>query len=82
MGARIVAVVDAFSAMMDKQVNKEANTLQETIDELKRFAGRQFDPNVVTAFLQVLETADDFDFLDTPQQKGQEKILVSLDEGA
>jgi len=56
LGARIVAVVDAFSAMMDQRVYKNANTLEETVEELKRYAGRQFDPQVVASFLKVLET--------------------------
>ena len=67
MGARIVAVVDAFSAMMDKRVYKDANTLEETIDELKRFSGTQFDPQVVTAFMQVLDTIHEYDLVDSPQ---------------
>jgi HD-GYP domain-containing protein (c-di-GMP phosphodiesterase class II) len=67
-GARIVAVVDAFSAMMDKRVYKDANTLEETIEELKKFSGSQFDPQVVIAFLQVLESMDELDFIEPPQQ--------------
>jgi putative nucleotidyltransferase with HDIG domain len=55
LGARIVGVVDAFSAMMDKRVYKDANTLDETINELKKCSGIQFDPTVVDAFLKVLE---------------------------
>ena len=70
LGARIVAVVDAFSAMMDKRVYKDANTLDETIAELKKFAGRQFDPQVVAAFLQVLESGDKLDFLE-PSHKNR-----------
>jgi HD-GYP domain-containing protein (c-di-GMP phosphodiesterase class II) len=62
LGARIVAVVDAFSAMMDKRVYKDANTLEETIQELKRFSGRQFDPQVVAAFLKVVEKVDKSEF--------------------
>ena len=67
MGARIVAVVDAFSAMMDKRAYKDANTLEETIDELRRCSGTQFDPQVLTAFMQVLETGHEYDFVDSPQ---------------
>jgi putative nucleotidyltransferase with HDIG domain len=55
LGARIVGVVDAFSAMIDRRVYKEAKTLKETVDELKRNSGSQFDPDVVAAFLRVLE---------------------------
>ena len=66
MGARIVAVVDAFSAMMDKRVYKDANTLDETIGELRRCSGTQFDPQVLTAFMQVLDARRDYDFVHSP----------------
>ena len=59
LGARIVAVVDAFSAMMDKRVYKDANTLRETVEELEQNAGTQFDPKVVEIFLQVIESYDE-----------------------
>ncbi len=62
IGARIVAVVDAFSAMMDNRPYKGANTLDETIAELKRYSGRQFDPKVVAAFLKVIESVDEYAF--------------------
>jgi HD-GYP domain-containing protein (c-di-GMP phosphodiesterase class II) len=55
LGARIVAVVDAFSAMTDRRVYKDANSLADSIEELKRNAGTQFDPRVVQIFLQVIE---------------------------
>ncbi|MCJ7701837.1 MAG: HD domain-containing protein [Anaerolineales bacterium] len=58
LGARIVTVVDAFSAMMDKRVYKDANSLEETLEELRRFSGTQFDPQVVEVFLKVIETYD------------------------
>jgi HD-GYP domain-containing protein (c-di-GMP phosphodiesterase class II) len=58
--ARIVAVVDAFSAMMDKRVYKDANTLEGTIEELKKFSGKQFDPQVLSAFMQLLETRPEY----------------------
>jgi HD-GYP domain-containing protein (c-di-GMP phosphodiesterase class II) len=75
-GARIVAVVDAFSAMMDKRAYKEANTLEETIDELKRYSGTQFDPEVVDAFLQVLANGNEYDFMISKQP--QEVVINAV----
>jgi putative nucleotidyltransferase with HDIG domain len=54
LGARIVAVVDAFSAMMDQRVYKDAISFDETIKELNKYSGIQFDPQVVEAFMKVL----------------------------
>lgn len=58
LGARIVGVVDAFSAMIDKRIYKDARSLEETIGELKKFSGVQFDPKVVDAFLKVIESGE------------------------
>ncbi len=51
--ARIVAVVDCYSAMTTKRSYKEALTHDEARAELMRCAGTQFDPRVVGAFLAV-----------------------------
>ncbi|MCW5873881.1 MAG: GAF domain-containing protein [Anaerolineales bacterium] len=54
--ARIISVADAYVAMTDERVYREARTKEEAIAELKRCSGSQFDPNVVNAFLQVVDT--------------------------
>ena len=56
--ARIIAVADAYSAMIDRRVYKEPIPLDEARAELERCAGTQFDPDVVEAFLRVLERGD------------------------
>jgi putative two-component system response regulator len=48
---RIVAVVDAFDAMVHDRPYRRALPLQDALDELRREAGKQFDPRVVEAFL-------------------------------
>jgi len=54
-GARILAVVDAYSAITDSRPYKSARTHQEAIAELKRCSGTQFDPRVVHVFCQIVE---------------------------
>ncbi len=56
--ARIVGVVDAYCAMTTKRSYKEAATPAEARAELVRQSGTQFDPRVVQAFLEVLDTPD------------------------
>jgi PAS domain S-box-containing protein/putative nucleotidyltransferase with HDIG domain len=56
LGARILAVVDAFSAITDNRVYREARTPEAAIAELRRFSGTQFDPQVVNAFLQLVDS--------------------------
>jgi len=54
LGARIIGVVDSYSAMRDERPYKKSFTQEEAIDELKRNSGILFDPEVVTTFLYVL----------------------------
>jgi putative nucleotidyltransferase with HDIG domain len=55
LGARIVGVVDSYSAMRDDRPYKKPVSHAEAIDELKRNSGILFDPQVVNLFLYVLE---------------------------
>jgi HD-GYP domain-containing protein (c-di-GMP phosphodiesterase class II) len=54
LGARIIGVVDSYSAMRDERPYKKPFTHEEAIEELKRNSGILFDPEVVTTFLYVL----------------------------
>ncbi|MDQ7028696.1 MAG: GAF domain-containing protein [Ardenticatenia bacterium] len=55
IGARILAVVDAYSAMTEDRVYRRALSKEEAIAELKRCSGTHFDPRIVEVFLSVLE---------------------------
>jgi putative two-component system response regulator len=48
--ARLVAVVDAFDAMTTNRSYRTPRSAGEALEELRRFAGVQFDAAVVTAF--------------------------------
>jgi two-component system cell cycle response regulator len=50
LGARIVAVCDAFSAMCEERPYGSVLSEAEAMAELRRCAGTQFDPVVVRAF--------------------------------
>jgi two-component system, cell cycle response regulator len=50
LGARIVAVCDAFDAMISPRPYRPARTHEAAIAELARCSGSQFDPAVVAAF--------------------------------
>ncbi|MCL5961215.1 MAG: HD-GYP domain-containing protein [Chloroflexi bacterium] len=55
LGARIIAVADAFDAMTTDRPYRKALSLQEAVDELNRCAGTQFDARVVAQFVAALE---------------------------
>jgi PAS domain S-box-containing protein len=55
LGARILAVVDAYNAMTDHRRYRVASSHADAVAELQRHAGTQFDPGVVRAFVELLE---------------------------
>ena len=56
LGARVVAVCDAFDAMISERPYRAPRSDTEALAELQRCAGTQFDPAVVEAFTRVLES--------------------------
>ena len=54
LGSRIILVADAFDAMTTRRAYRDVISLQEAVRELESCAGRQFDPTVVEAFVQII----------------------------
>ena len=50
LGARIVAIADAYDAMIHDRPYKRAMTHDQAIAELRRHSGTQFDPDLVNLF--------------------------------
>jgi putative two-component system response regulator len=55
--ARIVAVADAFQAMLEDRPYRRARAQGAAVDEVLRSSGTQFDPACVKAFARVAQTA-------------------------
>jgi signal transduction histidine kinase/putative methionine-R-sulfoxide reductase with GAF domain len=55
MAARILAVVDAYESMTAGRPHRASLTHDEAVLELRRYSGRQFDPDVLEAFIGMLE---------------------------
>src|SRR4051812_5549501 len=53
--ARIVRVADAFDAMTHRRPYHEPRSLEHGVEELRRWAGRQFDPGLVDLLVDILE---------------------------
>jgi diguanylate cyclase (GGDEF)-like protein/putative nucleotidyltransferase with HDIG domain len=56
--ARIVSVADAVEAMASDRPYRKARSNQYIIDEIKRYAGTQFDPKVVELAVRLLESEE------------------------
>jgi putative nucleotidyltransferase with HDIG domain len=54
LGARILAVVDAYDAMTDERVYRKARSHEAAVEELRNLRGKQFDPEIVQAFIQTI----------------------------
>lgn len=54
LGARIVAVVDAFDAMLSNRSYRRGLPLEEALKRLESGAGTQFDPKIVTHFTNLV----------------------------
>lgn len=57
--ARIIAIADAFDAMTKARPYKQPMATEEAVEELRRCAGTQFDPELVEAFVVALKAGQD-----------------------
>lgn len=61
MGARIVAVVDSFLAMISHRLYRRRLSVEEALEEIRENSGTQFDPKVVEIFLKTVRRKDLYD---------------------
>ncbi len=54
LGGRIVAVADVYDALISKRVYKEPWDSGKVLEEIRSMSGTKFDPEIVTAFFEVL----------------------------
>lgn len=69
VGSRIIAVVDSYVAMTRDRPYRKALSHDETVKELIKKAGSQFDPEIVEFFLPIIQE-------EVPYIAGKKRILV------
>ena len=54
IGSRIIAIADAFDSMVTPKVYRNQVVPSVALAKIKEEAGKQFDPNIVECFEQIL----------------------------
>jgi putative two-component system response regulator len=55
ISARLMAVADVYDALISRRVYKEANSHEDAVNIISGERGKQFDPDVADAFLEIQE---------------------------
>ena len=77
--SRVIAVVDAYDAMTNNRSYRRAMSAASAMEELKRCAGSQFDPFIVSEFLQMLKSQPPVeDFRETGAEKSGTSLAAGL----
>lgn len=58
--SRIIALADTFDALTHDRVHQKAVTVPDAVEEIKVNSGKQFDPEVVDAFVRLYERGEAF----------------------
>lgn len=65
--ARIIALADAYDAMVSDRTYRKALSADDALGEIKRCAGTQFDPELVDTFINAVR--DDLDAAESGEQE-------------
>jgi len=53
--SRILAIADAYDAMTNDRAYRAAISKKEAIEEIRKYSGTQFDPNIAKLFFNIVE---------------------------
>lgn len=59
LAARIVSLADVYDALRHKRCYKAEWTVEDTFNEIENQKGKQFDPDLVEAFMQIKDRLED-----------------------
>ncbi len=75
--ARIIAIADSFDAMTSDRIYRKSRTKKEAAKEIKRLAGKSYDPELVTIALPILLHEEPEEFV---EEYLDPKLLKDLEE--
>ena len=71
--SRVIAVVDSYDAMVNNRSYRKGRSPEQAQAEIRRCAGRQFDPRIAEEFLKMLEENPDIAY---GESVGGEEVRV------
>jgi putative two-component system response regulator len=83
VGARMCAIADAYDMMVCGYGARAPRTMGEALDELRAQAGRQFDPEFVHAFEDMIRSESEgrgVDLSSSPGMEDFQELVLSLKE--
>ena len=80
LSGRIVAVADAFDTITHRRPYKDAREPAEAVARIREDSGQHFDPDIVAAFLRVVESGrlSEVGRRDSPAREGFPRELAAL----
>ncbi len=85
LAARILTIADAYDAMVSDRVYRKGRSCDEACAELRRCAGRQFDPELVEKFIGLVKRRPSMAALPAQKQSAlrlgiqMERMAAALD---
>jgi response regulator RpfG family c-di-GMP phosphodiesterase len=59
LGGRIISIADSYDSMISSRPYRQSLSHEKAKNELLKYAGEQFDPNLVSIFLDVLDELEE-----------------------
>jgi diguanylate cyclase (GGDEF)-like protein/putative nucleotidyltransferase with HDIG domain len=78
LGARILAIVDAYDAMSTDRVYRKRLSREAIFEELRRCSGTQFDPNLVDRFIEIIMATDEHGSIPRPTLSKRTAFKIGL----
>ncbi|MBR1617683.1 HD domain-containing protein, partial [bacterium] len=72
LGSRIIAIADAYDSMVSQRAYRKSLTSQEAVNVLVECSGKQFDPDLVQVFINLLPEA----LSEIEEYEKQQKIVT------
>ncbi len=79
LGAKIISIADAYSTMTSKRPYREIMGIEYAINELKKYAGIQFDKELVDIFIRIITKEQEQEQV-KEKIKDKKRIRVKLDD--